>query len=628
MDDDGAMIPSEGEGSFWQRRSQWSVLVLESFDFHCVVPGTLGAKAASLQHKVSTVLHGLSLECPTLESVQMLVAGQVSMTTDMGVELGLSDASHSGFWQWFGKNARPARMIPDGGCPGSSDDSGEENANRDGGEHLFPISSPVPGLLHILDNLLGTVHSELTCWKEFEKCVRCLCQVFCKHAGIESFVEGCLKQGGFPQYIGYFKEPFKMYIEWRWSSAVQTLEWLLRVSDIIIQVWDSRKFAAGRKPKPQRATDEVNACAEPEGDSGVDVDKVEYVVRNPFFWMYCRMLWSIHHCVQKLVYWSESCACHPYKFDPDDKHARWHRKMAFQTLVGKGFESKAMLRSCPMEGKRSPELACGALDSLALADLDAMEVRLSSQCVHISVEQRTTLLVDFQIARGIIAAGLQAKTSFWGVIPWRLCGVLHHDVAEARASAAECLRQWDRRPHARKHHRVSAKFLSTGCVHRLNLERFIAGASWEDLDEDFVQEIVPLMFIPCAERLIEGRHALVSNRLSGHQKRRHPTIVSLSSGRLEEFSRRVLMRPETLKDVGEKLELVRSFPKVAEVLQIMDHPSISPLWRDVRKLSAHQWERPVCEVIYRCDAESKFASKAQQRRDHEASRHFVLGLIL
>ena len=71
------------------------------------------------------------------------------------------------------------------------------------------------------------------------------------------------------------------------------------------------------------------------------------------------------------------------------------------------------------------------------------------------------------------------------------------------------------------------------------------------------------MFIPCAERLIEGRHALVSNRLSGHQKRRHPTTVSLSSGRLEEFSRRVLMRPETLKDVGEKLELVRSFPKVA-----------------------------------------------------------------
>ena len=82
--------------------------VVASWSYHCMAPGALGSKAGSLEHKCSTLLHSLSLESQsTAETVQRLDA-LISMTTDMGVEMGLTNVAlgEAGFCQCFNSSLK------------------------------------------------------------------------------------------------------------------------------------------------------------------------------------------------------------------------------------------------------------------------------------------------------------------------------------------------------------------------------------------------------------------------------------------------------------------------------------------------------------------------------------------
>ena len=142
--------------------------------------------------------------------------------------------------------------------------------------------------------------------------------------------------------------------------------------------------------------------------------------------------------------------------------------------------------------------------------------------------------------------------------------------------------------------------------------KFAAGTPWAEINDELVCAIAPLRWIPVVERLIEGRHAMINTRITGHKKRRHPTTVSLASGRLDEFSRRVTIRGDFMMETAEALKLVRSFRRAAETFAMMNHPQIEPLWRRPIPVHTHQWEPAVCEVFYRCDLESKHASKGNE----------------
>ena len=332
------------------------------------------------------------------------------------------------------------------------------------------------------------------------------------------------------------------------------------------------------------------------------------------------MLWSVHHTIEKMVYWSEACACHDMPYNAEDQHRRWRRKDAWQKLMGFAFEQKTLFRACPAEGKRAPELAAGDLTRLASQDLDEIAVQVSIGMASLSEENSTKLMADLQHARGLIEFGLKAKLGHWGLIPWHLAGVLHHDLGVARACARACLQQWDQCPVEAEHHRVSNLFLSADSPLRPELVKFAAGTPWAEINDELVCAIAPLRWIPVVERLIEGRHAMINTRITGHKKRRHPTTVSLASGRLDEFSRRVTIRGDFMMETAEALKLVRSFRRAAETFAMMNHPQIEPLWRRPIPVHTHQWEPAVCEVFYRCDLESKHASKAELRKDIWAQR--------
>ena len=93
-----------------------------------------------------------------------------------------------------------------------------------------------------------------------------------------------------------------------------------------------------------------------------------------------------------------------------------------------------------MKGKRAPELAAGKLDEVfaSLCELSQGNV-LAELASHSSLDagERGTVLNDFGAARSYLQLGLQIKFAFWGKLPWKLCGIAHHDEAVARVVGEE-----------------------------------------------------------------------------------------------------------------------------------------------------------------------------------------------
>ena len=249
---------------------------------------------------------------------------------------------------------------------------------------------------------------------------------------------------------------------------------------------------------------------------------------------------------------------------------------AWQRLLGPGFERRTVFKACPMEGKHAPGLACGELSSRTAEFFDEAHNDMLAECDEISADGLKILLDDWALARGIIDYVFEAKMAHWLVLPWLLAGIAHPDLARARSCARQCMDQWDARSVPDQHHPLSVRFLAPGPL-RDEIERFAAGAPWEALSDDFVWALLPLKFVPVVECIIEGRHALISRRLAGHHKKRHPTTVSLASGRLAEFGRRVTLDATVMDLVASEFKRVSNFKKAAMVLNLMEHPKVQCL---------------------------------------------------
>ena len=135
-------------------------------------------------------------------------------------------------------------------------------------------------------------------------------------------------------------------------------------------------------------------------------------------------------------------------------------------------------------------------------------------------------LNDFDICRNHIMSALTVKFKYWSLAPWHICGIGHPDASVARCCAAECLRQFEQRPEAKYHHRLTNKLLGPGTSLRQQIELMIGGKPLAELPE-LQWEILLLKCCPVVERIIESRHSMVKSCL-GSKRRKHETTVSLA----------------------------------------------------------------------------------------------------
>ena len=324
---------------------------------------------------------------------------------------------------------------------------------------------------------------------------------------------------------------FPTIIAWRWQSLYQVLKALVPLRSLLTTYVTSTEGGKGEWDEDTRLS----------------------ALKSKMFWSYSSMLLSLQDCIEGLQSWSEACPCHGFPVG----QSRFLRGKDFSKALG---GKPCAFASCPMRGKRAPELACGALHALfkELAE-ETKKSWMTWRCDGLTAEETQLLLSDFSIGQERISTFLQLKLMFWRQLPWALAGILHHDSAIARDAAAQCLHQYDMNPESiGAKHRLSRLYCAALAQQpdslRDQLQSFVEGCDLLTL-QPLLKHLLPLKFIPCVERWVERQHSLVNTALAG-KRRKHATVVSLAN-RLLEFEKRCEIHPHWLQEVAQQFVAVR-----------------------------------------------------------------------
>ena len=214
----------------------------------------------------------------------------------------------------------------------------------------------------------------------------------------------------------------------------------------------------------------------------VNLTAVDSAICSDFFWDALRVMGAISKVQLHLLVWSESCPCH-HGLDWDSatraqKH-RWSK--------------------CPMRGRRGPELALGVFfDEFAMVAATLSVDLLASFSRLLTEAERLALVQDFEQGHAHLLFMYSVRLGHWEQQPWMLFGTAHPNPDLSREALHHCMQTPSRHPKVRQLHTDLLE----------DVHCYLAGDSLHDyprLDKFLAQ----LMFVPTAERSIEGEHAQV-----------------------------------------------------------------------------------------------------------------------
>jgi hypothetical protein len=213
--------------------------------------------------------------------------------------------------------------------------------------------------------------------------------------------------------------------------------------------------------------------------------------------------------------------------------------------------------------------------------------------------------------------GLEVKFDFWGRLPWKLCGLAHHDQDDARQVAAEVLVSFDEffgDDPSYVHHALSVVFLAKTGLLRAQVLAFAEGGP---MGRELFAEVAKLRFIPVVERSIEAKHSLITRRVQKNFRTGRVVSLILRVPDLKETMRR---DNDFILRFAEIFTKVRNPKQAASLLGISSHPSLMVASR--AKAKSNVIFGLLNRIIYHCDHTSRFEdfALARQKNTREADR--------
>ncbi len=234
---------------------------------------------------------------------------------------------------------------------------------------LLPFAIPIPGMLHIISNLLSDVDTGMTYWMNFWEQLDNLNALLSNQSRLEKFRATCINRShpGAKLAEDMFSKKMEVLYSKRWGSVSTFVAKCRTRFDLLQEFWDEHLYSGNEKQ------DSNNKHFNPKG--------LTSTLANPKFFAYCDMLCLIHDIIEQLSGWSEGCQCHPPNMSaapifqlavPLESRARAKvtpRLNRDATARHPDIRSQFLgkLRACPMQGRRAPELAVGTWKSFARA---------------------------------------------------------------------------------------------------------------------------------------------------------------------------------------------------------------------------------------------------------------------
>ena len=327
------------------------------------------------------------------------------------------------------------------------------------------------------------------------------------------------------------------------------------------------------------------------------------------------MLYAVHGCLYELQNWAESCPCHAEPFTDKDGFAPGRPYFARRSeYVG---ETGVANSSCPMRGRRAPELAAGRHKSHLTDLVHQCLGLLLNRTQRLEREQRDFIIRDFELARTALTEVISIKFAYWQYVPHKVCvlGYTGDDGSIARQGILDCMRQYNA---LRQDQRASlwppAKVvLDPASPLHAEVVRFTEGESLRNLP-DLHRLAGEVLGIPVCERSIEAKHRL-ARLASSRAPKASGAFVNVHL-KLPDLQRRLRADPNLFQTLCDDLGAIRcSVQRMLGEFNLHGHPTILEElgMRGANKRST------VRDVLYRLDG------KTQQQLHRGLSAAFPKG---
>ena len=569
-------------------------------------PATLGGRSANASHRLSAFLHSLHLVTGDFDVLGQLLSRLVSITTDLGVESLLTKLEPFSlhemlpFFEPPAAAARPCDDAEDGFVVIPEQDNGEgqedeamfavrpessldvmapnaDAASQAPADSTDPSNTSlqacrgVGGLLHIIHNAFKDLGSCMSHYEEQVSNMAVLSKFLSERHSKERLIAKCFSEG-LPA-----EAPFKFAVQTfssqcyrpRWGTVAKCSLDLQKVLPALRHGWSMDKYLDGGNA----------ASASKEGTS---IEQVDRLVRCHFFEAYLIVLSCFAKLTLHLVAWSESCPCH------------WHLLTAGGAAAMEP-SVRRLLESCPMRGRRAPELAMNGF----MAELAAFSSRSAASLAQrfpcdLPDDSRSCIVHDFELGRSFLTSVLAMKTSHFRSFPFKLAALAFHDQERAR-EVWSCVRDifgegdTQEADMLRKH---APRLFKPHVMQQA--DQWYFGADMMSCS-DFAAEVASLALAPTAERRVESQHAR-TQKGSKKSPCHSPAYMSLQI-RSKDLRSEVCQDPKAfVSRLAPCVHQCRSYRKAAERMRLGLHPAVrNPLSRKQVRC------RTVRDALYRAD---------------------------
>lgn len=382
----------------------------------------------------------------------------ISITTDMGTELGIGDYEDVSVNNLFPSWLLGSQLEVDGG-----DDEGQSFGQAIwGGGFLFKHVITVTGMLHVFSNASKGVYQCLSFWDALYNALKVLEKLVSHPDRLRQFAEVCVVPSPFDRQL--FKCPAPHLYDKRWGEVYLFCLWLVGEEygrlRVFTQTWSAQKYT-------QAADD--NQIDDSDGFSPSDVSTVLHDITVQAG---VALVCTLDGLLQKMSAWCERCPCH--------EHIQAAYKDKVPAAVARE-ECGAWFAEgipCPWRGCRAPEIAAGVIIhmlqemfDLALADL---AYRFRSRMTG---EQWSAFSGDFHKGKSHIIYIVNIKLSQWQQLPWYLCVLGHLCEGAARRGAQKILIMYSANPIDTANHRVTMMVCPEDTLLGQQLRSFARGAA-------------------------------------------------------------------------------------------------------------------------------------------------------
>ena len=573
-----------------EQRAAHCKWLCESVVVHVSIPAGLGLGHTNISSKVAASMYATSFECSNWSELEAMNHSFRAMRTDMGTELGLTSFAaenlHSALPEWhpWRRDWAPAFRR--------DDDPEDELDVSESTPKMMPNAVPIPGMCHMVDNLLHDVDVRLGGWEPFYESLKNCSALLCQDQARRRVWKTCV-QKTHGSSSALFELSVPSLYEKRWSAVLMFLQRALPLLRLLRGCWDEQRYKADISNSGQEA--------------GIvfDIKSFSMTLSNPQFFAFAEMVLHLHKVLEDIASFAEGCSCHEALLWGRSQHQR-------AKALSQDFPNKTH-PICPMSGMRAPELAAGELQVRLLKAKDERLQLLRKSFVDASLPpaEWSKILADFDAGIAFVKSGLELKLAFWNTLPYKVAGLAHHHESVARRVAQECQEAYRSStatvPFAFQHPLSKAVFGD----HASEVERFVAGTRRADLRPKFVQLIASCLCWPTAERIIEATHKDAKKDIGLH--RSSPVGFSLairSTAVLENVCREHM--PLLLACISTS----RSLKSVVRNLGLDMHPALI----DQKEAHSTKIHTILSQVMYRTNVVDLFQNTAALQKINNANK--------